>query len=96
MMKSRTFKEWVEDGYLIIKGSKAFSFNEKGEALFTENQVRKKTIINYEYGGVDYSKDPEFWAKTSPNQMYQHMIRFPDKYKSMSEKAGAILAKNLV
>jgi tagatose-1,6-bisphosphate aldolase non-catalytic subunit AgaZ/GatZ len=62
-VKSRTFREWVKDGYLIIKGSKAVSFNEKDEALFAENQVRKKTIINYEYEGVDYSKDPEFWAK---------------------------------
>jgi hypothetical protein len=43
-MKSRTFKEWVNDGYLITKGSKAVSFNEKNEALFTENQVRKKPL----------------------------------------------------
>lgn len=93
----KTFKEWTNSGYLIIKGSKAIAFNDKGEALFSRDQVKKKNIPSYEYKyeGVDYSKDPEFWAKASPNQMYKHMILFPEKYKNMSTKAGSTLADNI-
>ena len=90
----RTFKQWNSLGYNVRKGSKAVGFNDNNEALFDDSQVKEKLTVE-SYDGVDYSKDPTFWAKTSPNQMYEHMLRFPEKYEGMSDQAGAILARNL-
>lgn len=44
---------------------------------------------------LDYTKDAEFWAKTNPQALYWYMVKHPEKAKNVSEKAGAILAKNL-
>lgn len=40
-MERRTFKEWSDDGYLIIKGSKSVGRNASNECLFDESQVKR-------------------------------------------------------
>lgn len=39
MKTKRTFREWSDDGYKIIKGSKSIGRNENGECLFSDEQV---------------------------------------------------------
>ncbi len=34
-----TFNHWGKNGYMIIKGSKSVARNERGEALFSNEQV---------------------------------------------------------
>lgn len=51
---ARTFKEWHDQGFRILKGEHAIGKNEKGEPLFGEDQVwfpapKKKVAIR---GGV--------------------------------------------
>jgi hypothetical protein len=42
--KLRTFQDWSNDGYKIIKGSKAVGRNSDGVCLFTADQVTKRFI----------------------------------------------------
>ena len=46
-METRTFDNWSDDGYKIIKGSKAIGFNIHGLALFNESQVIKRPKRTY-------------------------------------------------
>lgn len=39
-MGRKTFKEWSDDGYLIIKGSKSVGRNENNDCLFDSSQVK--------------------------------------------------------
>ena len=41
-IEQRTFADWSNRGYLIIKGSKSVGRNDRGECLFSSNQVTKK------------------------------------------------------
>lgn len=41
-IEKRTFNDWSERGYLIKKGSKSVGRNERGECLFSSDQVTKK------------------------------------------------------
>lgn len=40
LQTTRTFDEWIEKGYVVKKGSKSTSRNDKGVALFDRTQVR--------------------------------------------------------
>lgn len=47
-MKYFTFKEWAEQGYHVKKGEKSAKRDDKGNALFSSNQVAQS--IEYESG----------------------------------------------
>ncbi len=56
----RTLKEWNKKGYLVRKGEKSISRNEKGEAVFLPFQVWKPQHIN-DFGDYEY-EDDDMWA----------------------------------
>jgi hypothetical protein len=91
LYKPRTFKEWKYINYSVKKGEKSKQRNKDGEPLFRYDQVRENH--KNEWNGVDYLADAEFWAKANPNMLYKQSIMEP--HRIYSEKAGAILAKNL-
>lgn len=50
----KTFKEWSNNGYLIIKGSKNVGKNKDGEYLFTRDQVQAKPDLGLNFKGSRY------------------------------------------
>lgn len=42
----RTWHEWKAEGFHVIKGQKAHSFNDDGVATFTDSQVEKNQSIS--------------------------------------------------
>lgn len=64
---------------------------------FTKKKFDNKRLIFKKEmdNNFDYTKDAEFWAKSNPQALYWYMVNNPEKAKNVSEKAGAILARNL-
>jgi len=44
----KTFQEWKDQGYHVVKGEKSVSRNEAGVSLFSRNQVEKDRPIPIE------------------------------------------------
>jgi hypothetical protein len=40
-MKYKTFQEWKDEGFHVIKGEKSKIRNKHGKCLFSKNQVKK-------------------------------------------------------
>lgn len=57
----RTFKEWSNDGFAIIKGSKHVGRNEAGQCLFSEEQVK------YSPGWSDCGEQDDDWDEFDPD-----------------------------
>lgn len=89
--KLRTFQEWKSLNYSVKKGEKSMQRNADGVPLFNYNQVTEN--YKHEWEGVDYLADAEFWAKANPQMLYKQSLAQP--HRTYSEKAGAILARNL-
>ena len=89
--KLRTFQEWKSLNYSVKKGEKSIQRNTDGVPLFDYSQVREN--YKHEWEGVDYLADAEFWAKANPQMLYRQSLAQP--HRTYSEKAGAILARNL-
>jgi len=53
-MKYKTFSQWNEIGFHVVKGEKSHKRNKKGECLFSEKQVRQAECL---IGVLDYD-DP--------------------------------------
>ena len=47
-MKNKTFQEWKDAGYHVVKGEKSESRNESGVCLFSRKQVEKDIPIPLE------------------------------------------------
>lgn len=77
--------------YSVKKGEKSIRRNADGVPLFDYSQVREN--YKHEWEGVDYLADAEFWAKANPQMLYKQSLAQP--HRTYSEKAGAILARNL-
>jgi hypothetical protein len=45
--KPKTYKEWNDEGYQVIKGMKSEARNEDGIATFTIDQVKVKPVRIY-------------------------------------------------
>ncbi len=89
--KPRTFEEWRSLNYSVKKGEKSRHKNKDGIPLFNHDQVREN--YKHEWQGIDYLADAEFWAKANPQMLYKQILAQPQR--TYSEKAGAILARNL-
>jgi len=89
--KPRTFKEWKSLNFSVKKGEKSRCKNKDGIPLFSYDQVKEN--YRHEWEGVDYLADAEFWAKANPQMLYKQSLAQP--HRIYSEKAGAILARNL-
>jgi hypothetical protein len=89
----KTFQQWQAENYSIKKGEKSCHRNDKGEPLFHSSQVRENLVLNQSDHKLDYSQDAEFWAKAAPQRLYNYLLDHPAK--TISSKAGAILARNL-
>jgi hypothetical protein len=46
-MKAKTYDEWKELGYQVIRGEKASSWNAQGKATFTRDQVEDADSLDY-------------------------------------------------
>lgn len=47
--RSLTFKQWENEGRVVMRGEKAIGFNEKGKALFYESQTEDAEENEDEY-----------------------------------------------
>jgi hypothetical protein len=87
----RTFQEWKSLNFSVRRGEKSCRRNKDGIPLFDHDQVKEN--YKHEWEGIDYLADAEFWAKVNPQMLYKQSLAQP--HRTYSEKAGAILAKNL-
>ena len=87
--KLRTFNEWSNLSYKILKGSKAVSFNVNGEALFSLTQVKFSPRAGYEtykpksqeyYEGLPEGYYAEEKAKYEHNEAERK--RFNEEYNA--------------
>lgn len=63
----RTFKEWSNKSYKILKGSKAIGFNKNNEALFSSEQVVSVSRAGYDY----YTPKSDEWYEGLPEGYYE-------------------------
>lgn len=71
-MKTRTLKKWNKKGYLVIRGSKAVGFNDKGKALFSEEQVEEMPVrcrLSYHQESTSQKVDRYYFGGDNPDQM---------------------------
>jgi hypothetical protein len=57
-MKSKTYEEWREIGYQVMKGQKASGRNKDGKATFTREQVEERELIDPRDSYVDL----DYWG----------------------------------
>lgn len=57
MSKARTWNEWKDRGYHVVKGQRATGRNAEGVATFTRDQVAKTPPRGYAYPDKTYGLD---------------------------------------